>query len=55
MYSLESDDMTALWQNDSLIFTFYVTSQIVYQTKQLLKKKFSDSMFSLESDKMTDL
>ena len=25
MFSLESDQMTALWPNDSLTFTFYVT------------------------------
>ena len=30
-------------------------SQIVYQTKELLQKKFFDSMFSLESDEMTAL
>ena len=30
-------------------------SQIAYQTKHLLKKKFFDSMFSLESDEMTAL
>ena len=30
-------------------------SQIAYKTEQLLKKKFFDSMFSLESDKMTAL
>jgi len=30
-------------------------SQKAYQTEQLLLKKFFDSMFSLESDKMTAL
>ena len=30
-------------------------SQIAYGTKQLWHKKFFDSMFSLESDKMTAL
>ena len=30
-------------------------SQIAYQTEQLLYMKFFDSMFSLESDKMTAL
>ena len=30
-------------------------SQIAYQTEQLLQKKFFDSMFNLESDKMTAL
>ena len=25
MFSLGSDEMTALWPNDSLTFTFYVT------------------------------
>ena len=28
-------------------------SQLVYQTEQLLKKKFSDSILSFESDKQT--
>ena len=53
MFSLESDEMTALLPNDSLTFTFLFNSQIAYQTEQLLKKKFFDSMFSLKSDKMT--
>ena len=30
-------------------------SPIAYQTEQLLEKKFFDSMYSLESDKMTAL
>ena len=30
-------------------------SQIAYQTEELLKKKFFDKIFSLESDKMTAL
>ena len=53
MFSLESDEMTVLWPNDSLTFNFYVIISIAYQTEQLLKKKFFDSMFSLESDEMT--
>ena len=55
MFSLESDEMTALWPNDSLTFTFMSDSQKAYQTEQLLWKKFFDSMFSLESDEMTAL
>ena len=30
-------------------------SQIAYQTEQLLQKNFLDTIFSLESDKMTAL
>ena len=48
MFSLKSDEMT-----DLSLFIRY--SQIVCQTEQLLKKKFLDSMFSLESDNMTAL
>ena len=36
MLSLESDEMTALWSNDSLAFPFLGHSQLVYQTEQLL-------------------
>ena len=39
--------------NNSLISLFMSYSQIAYQTEQLLKKKFSDLMLGLESDKMT--
>ena len=55
MYSLESDEMTALWQNDSLTFTFYVKiSNSILNWATFVKEVF-DSMFSLESDEMTAL
>ena len=41
IFSLESNKMTALLPNE------------IYQTEQLLKKKFFDQMICLESDKMT--
>ena len=54
MFSLESDEMTALWPNDSLTFTFYVIiSNSIPNWATFVQKKFFDSMFSLESDKMT--
>ena len=45
MFSLESDEMTALWPNDSLTFTFYVTfsNSIPYWTTFV--KEVSDSIF----------
>ena len=55
MFSLESDEMTALWPNDSLTFTFYVTfSKGIPNWASLVKEDF-DSIFSLESDDMTAL
>ena len=55
MFSLESDEMTALWPNDSLTFTFYETfsNSIPYWTTFV--KEVFDSKFSLESDEMTAL
>ena len=55
MFSLESDEMTALWPNDSLTFTFYVSfsNSIPNWVSQI--KEIFDSMFSLESDEMTAL
>ena len=53
MFSLESDKMTALWPNDNLTFTFIWYFRVAFQTEQLLKNKFFDPMFSLESDEMT--
>jgi len=55
MFSLESDEMTALWPNDRLTFTFYVIySNRIPNWASFVKEVF-DSMFSLESDKMTAL
>ena len=34
-------------------FTFMSNSQKAYKTEQLLQNKFFNSMFNLESDKMT--
>ena len=54
MFSLESDEMTASWPNDSLTFTFYVKiSNSIQNWATFVQKKFFDSMFSLESDEMT--
>ena len=45
MFSLESDEMTVLWQDDSITFTFYVTF-----SKVIPHWTIFDSMFSLDSD-----
>ena len=55
MPSLESDEMTALWPNDSLTFTFYVKFSNSIQNWTILVKKFFDSVFSSKSDEMTAL
>ena len=53
VFSLESDEMTALWPNDSWIFTFYVLfSKSIPNWGSLVKEVFY-SMFCLESYKMT--
>ena len=56
MFILESDEMTALWPNNSFTLTFYVifSNNIPYWTT-FVKEDFFDSMFSLESDEMTAL
>ena len=53
--SFESDEMTALWPNDSSTFTFYETFSNSIQNWSTFVKKNLDSMFSLESDEMTAL
>ena len=55
MISLESDKITALWQNYCLTITFIWHSHNVYQTDQLLEKKVFDLSFSLESVKISGL
>ena len=55
MFTLESDEMTALWPNDSLIFTFYVIFSNSIPNWRTFVKWVFDLMFSLESDKMTAL
>ena len=53
MFSLESDEMTALWPNGSITFTFYVTlSNSIPNWASFVKEVF-DSTFSLKSDEMT--
>ena len=53
MFSLESDEMTALWPNDSLTFTFYVTISNSIPNWASFKKNIFDLVFSLESDEIT--
>ena len=47
MVSLESDEMTAWWPNDSLTLTFYATFLNIIPTK------IFGSMLHLEFDKLT--
>ena len=55
MFSLESDEMTALWPNDSLTFTFHETfSNSIPKWTAFVKEVF-DLMISIESDKITAL
>ena len=49
MLSSESEEMTPK------LSLFMPHSQKAYQTEQLLGKKFFNTIFNLESDKMTDL
>ena len=53
MISLESDEITALWPNDSLSFTFSETFSNSIRNWSMSVKKFFDLMISLESDEMT--
>ena len=55
MFSLESDEMTALWSNDSSTFTFYVIILNNIPNWATFVKEVFDPMFSLESDEMTAL
>ena len=55
MFTLESDEMTAFWPNDSLTFTFNVLISNSIPNRATFVKEFFDSMFSLESDEMTVL
>ena len=55
MFGLESDKMTALWPNNSLTFTFYMTfSNSIPDFTKYVKEVF-DPIFTFESDKMTAL
>ena len=53
IFSLESDQMTALWANDILDFTFYVTISNSIANWTTFVNKFSALMLSSESDEMT--
>ena len=50
--SLEIVEITALWPNDSLTFTFMKHFQIASQTEHFFKKTFFYLMINLERDKM---
>ena len=55
MISLKSDEMTALWPNDSLTFTFNLTfSNSIPNWTSLVKEVFYFNV-SLQSDEMTAL
>ena len=53
MFSLESDEMIALWPNDSLTFTFYMTFSNSIPNWSTIVKEVFDSMFGLRIEKMT--
>ena len=55
MFSLESDEITAFWPNNSLTFTFYEKfSNSITNWTTFVKQVFV-SMFNLESDEITAL
>ena len=53
MISVESDEMTAVWQKESLNFTFYITFSNSILNSTTFVKEFYDLMLSTESDKVT--
>ena len=54
MFSLQSDEMTALWLNNGLIFTFYITiSNSIPNWTTFVKRFFFDLMLNSKSDEMT--
>ena len=55
MFSLESDEMTALLPNAILTFTFYATFSFSIPNWKTFVKEVSYSKFSLESDEKTAL
>ena len=55
MFSLESDEMTAFWPNDSLTFTFYVIISNSIPNWVTFVKEVFDLMFSLEIDEIIAL
>ena len=54
MCSIDCDEMTVLWRNDSIILSFYYILSIRISNVTLLKK-FFDWMCSLYCDEMTVL
>ena len=55
MFSLESDEMTTLWPDESLTFTFYLTFSNSKPNWTTFVKEVFDSVFRLESDERTAL
>ena len=55
MFSLEGDEMTALWPNDSLTFTFYGKFSNSIPNRATFVKEGFDFIYSLEGDKMAAL
>ena len=55
MFNLESDEMTALWPNDSITFTFCMTFSNIILNWTIFLKKFFDPILCLEIDEMTAL
>ena len=55
MITLENDEITVFWPDDSLTFTFYETFSINIPKWATFVKEVFDSMISLESDKITAL
>ena len=54
MFSLEGDEITAFWPNDTLTFPFYMSFSKSIPNWTTLKEVF-DLLFILESDQMTVL
>ena len=55
MFSLENDEMTGLWPNDRLTFTFSLIFSNSIRNWATFGKEVFDSMFGLESNEMTAL
>ena len=53
MFNLESDEMTGLWPNDILTFTFYMKFSSSIPNSTTSVKEVFGLMLSLESDEMT--
>ena len=55
MFTLESNEIIAFWAHENLTFTFYVIISNSIPNITTFVKEVFDSMFGLESDKMTAL